>query len=200
MVVGITGGIASGKTTIAKELEKLGAVLVDADQIGHDVVDNVAEVRDRLREAFGDSIFDAQDRIDRSRLGERVFGDGDALGRLNAIVHPHLLEELRSRVEHLASGPGGKVIVIDAALLVEWKAQEWLDYLVVVESGAERQLERICSRDGLTREEARGRISSQVGADERAAVADEIIGNDAGLDDLARAAHDLWLRLEAIRK
>jgi len=195
LIVGITGGIASGKTTVARELEKQGAVLIDADAIGHDVVDRVPEVRVSLRESFGESLFTEAGAVDRSRLAERVFSDPEALETLNRIVHPHLLARIRSQVETFRKDNSGGVLVIDAALLVEWRAESWVDMLVVVESDPERQIERIRSRDGLSREAAVRRIASQVDPGRRAVVANEILMNERERVDLIAKARDLWERL-----
>lgn len=198
LIVGITGGIASGKTTVARQLERLGASLVDADQIGREVVDSIPEVRDALSKSFGDSVFGADGGVNRRLLADRVFSDPAALGELNRIVHPHLLRELRSRVEGLLARAGKKVVVIDAALLVEWRADSWIDYLVVVEVDREKQIERIQARDGFSRDQAAQRIVAQVDPRMRARVADEILKNGGSLSDLVSAAEQLWKRLEAM--
>ena len=199
LVVGITGGIASGKTTVARELERLGGVLIDADAIGHDVLDRTAEVRAALRESFGESVFAEDGRVDRSRLAERVFSDREALETLNRIVHPLLLADLRSQVDTFRRDDPGGVLVIDAALLVEWGAESWVDVLVVVESDPEKQIERIRSRDGLSQDAAVRRIRSQVDPERRAAVANEILTNAGERADLTLKARELWRRLSETR-
>ncbi len=195
-VVGITGGIASGKTTLARELEKRGAVRIDADAVGRDVVDRRPDVRSALRGVFGDSIFDADGTVDRGRLAERVFSDPGALRDLNRIVHPYLLAEIRSRIEAFRRADEGEILVVDAALLVEWGAESWVDVLVVVESDPERQVDRIRARDGWPREAAMRRIAAQADRAARARVADEIVTNDGEQADLAAKAEVLWRRLQ----
>ncbi len=195
LIVGVTGGIASGKTTVARELERQGAVRIDADRIGRDVVDRMPQVRQVLREAFGDSVFAEDGSLDRSRLAGLVFSDSEALEELNRIVHPHLLAEIRSRGNAFRREADGGVLVIDAALLVEWGGGVGVDYLVVVQSDSERQIERLRDRDGLSREEAVRRIGSQVDDSRRAKAADEILVNEGNLADLAAKARDLWRRL-----
>jgi dephospho-CoA kinase len=198
LVVGITGGIASGKTTVARELEKQGAHLIDADRIGREVVESLPEVQRSLRNSFVDSIFGGGGRVNRRRLADRVFSDGDALGKLNRIVHPHLLKELHQRVESLRGESRTAVVVIDAALLVEWGAEDWVDYLVVVEADRGKQIEHIETRNGFSREQAKQRITSQVHPQVRARVADEVLRNDGSLEDLTAAARDLWQRLQVL--
>lgn len=198
LVVGVTGGIASGKTTVARALERLGGRLIDADRIGREIVESSLEVQAALREAFGESVYDARGVLDRGRLAEKVFSDRGALDRLNRIVHPHLLAEIRSQLEAWRSEPDAGVVVIDAALLVEWGAREWVDYLVVVESDPEAQIERIQSRDGLTREGAVRRMEAQLSDLARAAAADEIVPNRGSRDDLVAEANRLWRRLEKL--
>lgn len=196
LVVGITGGIASGKSTVARELQRLGAHLIDADRIGHEILDSSAVVRQALQDRFGDSVFGSDGMIDRRLLGERVFENREALAALNCIVHPHLVAEIQSRVRELQARPEIRVVVIDAALLVEWNAEAWVQHLVVVETGLDEQIDRLQARDGLSREAAVQRITAQASPEARAAIASETVVNRGSLEDLIDEARSLWERLE----
>lgn len=198
LVVGITGGIASGKTTVARELERLGASLIDADEVGHEVLDSSPEARAELVHAFGSSVLTPEGRVDRVWLGNKVFSDPGALASLNRIVHPRLLARVGSRIQTLRDRPEVDVIVIDAALLVEWKAEEWVGYLVVVEADPDLRIERLCRRNGLTRQQALGRMDAQVDSAARARVADEIVVNRGSVEDLLDQTRGLWTRLLAL--
>jgi len=196
LVVGITGGIAGGKSTVARELQRLGAHLIDADHIGHEILDSSAVVRQALRDRFGDSVFGRDGMIDRRLLGERVFENREALAALNRIVHPHLVAEIQSRIRELQACPEIRVVVIDAALLVEWNAEAWVQHLVVVETSLDEQIDRLQARDGLSRKAAVQRITAQTSPEARAAVASETVVNRGSLEDLTDEARSLWERLE----
>lgn len=196
LVVGITGGIASGKSTVARELRRLGAHLIDADRIGHEILDSSPTVRQAVRDVFGDSVFGGDGMVDRRVLGERVFDDREALEALNNAVHPHLVAEIQSRVREAQARPEIRVIVIDAALLVEWNSDPWVQYLVVVETSLDEQISRLQARDGLSRRAALQRVTAQTSPEIRAEAADETVVNRGKLEDLIDEAHSLWRRLE----
>jgi dephospho-CoA kinase len=196
IVVGITGGIASGKTVLARELGKRGALVLDADEVGREVVESSPQILAAVREAFGDGVFDAEGRLLRRRLGDRVFADAESLARLNAIVRPALVREVRRRVDHFRRSSPGRVLVVDAALLVEWGARDWVDYLVTVEAEPDRQVARVRARDGSSEGEARNRVVSQLDPARRRDAADEVLRNDGTLEDMGARAEDLWRRVQ----
>lgn len=180
-VVGLTGGIASGKSTVARMLVELGAALIDADQLARDIVRPATPGLARLVEAFGNEILREDGTLDRKKLGEIVFADGDAREKLNAITHPLIAQAGAERIAALQDSDA-PYIVYEAALLVENGAHELFSGLIVVACTPETQLARIIARDDLTEEEAKARIVSQLPLEKKVEVADYVIENDGDLE------------------
>jgi dephospho-CoA kinase len=194
LCVGVTGGIGSGKSTVCEVFANLGATLLNADQIGHEVLASDASVQHALAEAFGDDVIGADGVPDRSKLGKRVFGDADALDTLNAIVHPSLLSLLRERMDHARMTPSTLLVVIDAALITEWGIESWFDRVMVVTAPAEVVRERLHGR-GLSDDQITRRISSQVPVRERAKRADIIVSNAGTRNAIEDRVRSIWNEL-----
>lgn len=194
-LIALTGGIASGKSTIAGRLAEHGAVVVDADQIVRDVQQPGSPVLADIAAEFGASMIRADGSLDRAALGGRVFGDDDAVKRLNAIVHPAVrLESARRFAAAFADDPGA-VVVYDVPLLVEARVDDPWQLIVVAHAPAEVRLRRLVELRGMTETDAGARISSQVSDDQRLAVADVVIDTAGSIDDTLRQTDDLWSRL-----
>jgi dephospho-CoA kinase len=194
--VGLTGGIASGKTTVARMLSDLGAFVADADRIAHELLAPGGRAVDAVVGHFGREILDARDGIDRSALARRVFADPAARAALNGIIHPEVRRELDLRIESFRRDKaGGPVAVVDAALLVETGRHRTFDRLVVVRCGRDTQLERILERDGVNRDEAEARIEAQAPLEKKLAVADYIIDTETSLGETRRRAEDVYAAL-----
>jgi dephospho-CoA kinase len=179
--VGLTGGIASGKTTVGQRLAERGALVLDADLLAHLVMSRGGSAHDRILDRFGREILDDRGRIDRARLGERIFRDSDARCDLNAIVHPEVLREAERRIAgYTGHSP---IAVFDAALLVETGAHLQFHKLLVVRCSEESQIRRLLARDGLTAEEARIRIGAQGPLRDKLAAADYVIDTEGTLRD-----------------
>ncbi len=191
--VGLTGGIAAGKTTIASLLTQLGAGVIDADAVAHDVVSPSGPAYLDVVARFGPRILGADGRIDRTILGGVVFADPGALEALNAIVHPRVRAEAARRMADLES-VGFKVAVLDAALLVETGMYRDLDRLVVVRCDRESQIRRLVQR-GLTRREAELRLAAQAPIERKLAVADYVIDTSVPLDETRRQTERVWAEL-----
>ena len=194
-LIALTGGIASGKSTIAARLAEHGAVIVDADRIVRDVQQPGSPVLDAIASAFGEDVIDADGSLDRAALGARVFGDDAALQRLNAIVHPAVRAESQRRFDSALAADPAAVIVYDVPLLVEARVDDPWDLIVVADAPAEVREERLVHERGLDREEARKRIASQASDEKRRAVADVVVDTAGSLDDTLRQTDDLWHRL-----
>lgn len=179
--VGLTGGVASGKSTVAAILEELGAVVVDADQIAREVVAPGTEGLAAVVEAFGPGILTAGGELDRPALGAIVFADEEARRRLEAIVHP--LVRRRGR-ELEAAAPEGALVVHDIPLLAETGQAESFDAVIVVDAPVETQVERMLSQRGWSREDAESRVAAQATREQRRAVATYVIDNTGTLEDL----------------
>lgn len=193
LVIGVTGGIASGKTTVSRVFERFGAEVIDADQLSREMVENDPAILDRLVASFGREILREDGSLDRRKLGRVVFGNRENLEKLNRTIHPPILAELTRRMEE-AKG-SGKAVVIDAALLVECDFLSPLDKLVLVVTDREKQVERLVERVGLSEVEAQQRIDSQLGAEEKQGFADYIIYNNGSLEELEQRAEELWGRM-----
>lgn len=188
-VIGLTGGIACGKSTVARLLVERGAACVDADQLARDVVAKGSDGLAAIVAAFGPEVLTETGELDRKKLGAVVFADAEKRKLLEGITHPRIALEGMKRIAELGSGPAPYVLY-EAALLVETGRHTTFPALVVVTVSPEVQRERLIGREGLTPEEAEARIASQMPLSAKEAVATFIVRNDGSLDAL-RAEVDL---------
>lgn len=187
--LGLTGGIASGKSTVAAELARLGAVVVDADALARAVVEPGSAGLEQVREAFGPEVIAADGSMDRAAVGQLVFADPEARQRLNGIIHPLV----RAEGQRLVAGAGADAVVVqDVPLLVETGQADAYDLVLVVEADVEERVARMVRDRGMTDGDARARIGAQATDEQRRAVADVLIVNDAGLEDLRRTTRRVW--------
>jgi dephospho-CoA kinase len=189
MFIGVTGQIGAGKTTAAKILASFGAVVIDADAIGHQVVEQSARLRQKLVKRFGKEILTGTQRISRKQLAKLAFADDDARQDLNRLVHPYLLKELRSQMRLLSRR--NKVVVIDAALLLDWHLDREMDLVLVVHAGRKVRLERLAAR-GITPEDALARERAQLPLAELKKRADYVLGNNGSVDRLCARLKRIW--------
>jgi len=181
--VGLTGGIASGKSTVAGMLAERGAYVVDADALAHAATAPGGAAYDRVVERFGRQVLDDDDRIDRDKLGRLVFGDVLARQALNQIVHPVVRAEADRRINAHAVNCPVPIGIVDAALLVETGAYRDFARLIVTRCSRRTQIERLMARDGMTAEEAEDRIAAQSPLAHKLAVADYIIDTETTLEE-----------------
>jgi dephospho-CoA kinase len=193
LIVGLTGGIASGKTTVAKILEERGCAIIEADLLAHEYLKPENPVAAEVIAEFGREIADANGKIDRGRLGEIVFGHAEKLKRLDAIIHPHVLHEITDRLNKLAEPGGPPIAVVVAALHIESGYYKNFDRLAVAWCTREQQLERAMSR-GLTREQAEKRIASQMPLEEKCKFADDLIDCSQTLEETRRQTEEALAR------
>jgi dephospho-CoA kinase len=192
--IGITGGIASGKTAVAGMLREMGFQVIDADGLGHSVIEPGTRAYEEIVAEFGAGVVGADGRIDRGKLGAIAFADAEKLKRLNAIVHPRVEEEMvRQFAEWEKSGVSDAAFV-EAALLVEAEYQKNLDGLVVAWCRPEQQMERLSAR-GLSEVEARRRIAAQMPAEEKLKFATEKIDCSGSLEETRRQVGELATKL-----
>lgn len=191
-LVALTGGIASGKSTVAARLAQLGATVVDADAIVRDVQQPGSPVLDAIADEFGVGMLSADGSLNRATLGQRVFGDPDAVARLNAIVHPAVRAESQRRFGDALSAAPDAVVVYDVPLLVEARVDDPWDLIVVAHAPAATRLERLVALRGLTGEAAQARIASQVSDDARLGIADVVIDTSGTLEHTLSQTDDLW--------
>ncbi|MET0853680.1 MAG: dephospho-CoA kinase [Microterricola sp.] len=199
-LIGLTGGIASGKSTVARRLVQHGAILIDADVLARRVVEKGTPGLARIREEFGDGVLSADGSLDREKLGAVIFHDDDARARLNAIVHPAVRElGEKLKAEAIAADPDA-VIVHDIPLLVEaGRASEPFDLIVVVEAPKKTRVARLVEERGLDPAHANARVESQASDEERRAVADVVIDTDESLAHTMSQVDDLWMRVQSER-
>ncbi|MCT9819947.1 dephospho-CoA kinase [Microbacterium sp. W1N] len=193
-LIALTGGIASGKSTVARSLAARGAVIVDADQIVRDVQQPGTPVLAAIAATFGDGILQPDGSLDRAALGAIVFADADARARLNGIVHPAVRAESQRRFDDAGADPAA-VVVYDVPLLVEARVDDPWDLIVVAYAPADVRRERLVRLRGLTAADADARIAAQVSDDQRLAIADVVIDTAGTLDDTERQVAALWERL-----
>ena len=194
-VIGLTGGIGSGKSTVSRLLAELGAVIIDADKVGHEAFKPDTEGWREVAAAFGRQILAADGKIDRKKLGEIVFGNPDSLERLNRIMHPRIHNMVKAQLEKYQQQRVG-VVVLEAPLLIDsgW-ASTVAEVWVTVASG-DTILRRLQKRAGLSQPESLARIRSQLSPEERVRHADVVIDTDCDLDELKVRVDELWQRLQ----
>lgn len=194
-LLALTGGIASGKSTIARMLTARGAVVVDADAIVRDVQAPGSPVLAAIVSEFGPDVVRDDGTLDRPALGARVFGHPERLAALNALVHPAVREESHRRFRAALDDDPAAVVVYDVPLLAEARGTGEWDLVVVAHAPAEQRVQRLVAHRGLTEADARARIASQAGDDERLALADVVIDTTGDLESTQRQVDELWTRL-----
>jgi len=193
IVVGLTGGIASGKTTVAEMLRERGAVIIDTDEIAREVTAPGSPALAEIARAFGSEMITEQGTLDRKRLGFLVFGDPGARRRLEQITHPRIRAEMRRRLQELRRRPQPPaVVVVVIPLLYEAGAQDEVDAVAAVSAPPEEQVRRLMARDGLPRAQAQARVQAQLPAAEKAARADFVVDASGTVEETARQAAKLW--------
>lgn len=192
--LGLTGGIGSGKSTVSAILEEFGASVVDADRIVRELQEPGAPVFDAMVEEFGPGIVAADGSLDRQAVADLVFGDDDALARLNAIVHPAVGAAIAERLAALADTDD--VVILDIPLLVE-SGRDDMAAVIVVDVDPDLAVERLVEHRGFSEDDARARMARQVSREDRLAKADVVLDNSGTPEDLRRQVEALWGRIEA---
>lgn len=196
MIIGLTGGIATGKSTVARLLEERGFHVIDADQVARDVVKPGEAALNDIVHHFGDEMLRDDGRLDRKRLGKRIFGDEEARKKLEAILHPRIRERMLEAIQKALKNQHDPVIV-DVPLLFETGWDRLTDAIIVVMAPPDVQLKRLMARDALTEEEARQRIQAQWPLEEKVKRADWVIDNRGDLNVLVKEVDRLieqWQR------
>ncbi len=189
-VLGLVGRAGSGKSTVARALGAEGAVVIDADAIGHAVTDHDDEVRAQLAAEYGADVYRPDGTLDRARVAAKVFSDPAARERLNQLTHPRIARRIQARIEELEAGRYTGLVVIDAALMLDFGLERACDAVMAVVSGEAAQLERLARSRGWSADEVRRRLAVQRPESELRAAADVTLENDGTQEQLETAARD----------
>lgn len=184
LIAGLTGGIASGKSSAGKIIEKLGGIIVDSDVLARQVVEPGEPALNKIIQRFGGGVLGENGALDREKLRDIVFYDDTALKDLNAIVHPAVYGEIARAMEEYRQDPGNTILFLDIPLLYESGGEVLVDAVVVVYVDRDTQIQRLIARDGFSREEAENRIDKQMSLDEKRDRADFVIDNRGTFEDL----------------
>lgn len=197
-LVALSGGIASGKSTIARRLSELGAVHIDADALAREAVAPGSQGLRAIRARFGDGVIAADGSLDRPALGQLVFSDADRLAALNGIVHPEVRRLAQERLDEIERADPRAVVIYDVPLLVEAGVDLPWDLVVIAEAPAEVRRQRMVELRGMSPEEAERRIANQASDDERRAVADVVVDTGGSLERTLEQTDALWERLRQV--
>ena len=190
-VIGLTGGIGSGKSTVSGFLAQLGAVIIDADRVGHEALSTSSQVRRELLATFGRQVLTPSGEVNPKKLAEIVFSNPESLSRLNQIMHPRMYDMVRAQLEEYRK-QGVGVVVLEAPLLIEASWTSLVDEVWVTVASQSTVLRRLKEKFGLSEPEALARIGCQLASKERVKHADVIIDTDCDLDELKAKVRELW--------
>ncbi len=193
--IGLTGGIGSGKSTVADLFRKRGAHVIDLDLLAREVVEPGRAAWQGIIEHFGREILNGEGRIDREALGRIVFRDSAKREELNRIVHPTVSHALRNRLDEIRRTEGDAIVIVDSPLLIEVGRHKKMDAVILVYASPETQIRRIMKRNGYTRQEALDRLRSQMPLDEKIPFADYVIHNDGEPGKAEAAVEEVWKEL-----
>lgn len=195
-IIGVTGGIGSGKSTVSRILRDLGAKIVSADKIARDIVHKGEKALLEIVEHFGDEILTSNGELDRKKLGTIVFGNNEKLEVLNSITHKYIAEKIVNIVEQFKMDNKSGIMVIDAPIPVEHGFIDIVDQVWVVTADIDVRVKRIIERDGITREEALSRINSQKKESEYLDIADEVLVNNGEIEELEKEVARLFIKAQ----
>jgi len=195
-VIGLTGGIGSGKSTVSKFLAHLGAVVIDADKVGHEVFKPGTKAWQEVVDAFGQGIISADGTIDRRKLGEIVFSNPGARAKLNQVMHPLIYEQVKSRIGEYGK-KGVAIIIVEAPLLLEVGWKSLVDEVWVTSASEATVIKRLKEQKGLSETQSLARIRAQLTDEERIRQADVVIDTDCALDELKEKVEALWRKLRS---
>jgi dephospho-CoA kinase len=194
-IIGLTGGIASGKSAAARILKELGAIIIDADEVARHAVEAGKPAWHDIVAFFGREILNSDDSINREKLGLQVFSQPDYLKKLNEMTHPRIMDEIRSRIKNAAREHPDGILILEVPLLYETGMESLCDLVWVVWVDHETQIRRLMLRDGISRENAVLRIQSQMLLDEKAQRADLVIDNNGSPEKMKQFLIDNYYRI-----
>ncbi|MCH7926828.1 MAG: dephospho-CoA kinase [Candidatus Dadabacteria bacterium] len=191
-IIGLTGNIACGKSTVAAIFKELGATLIDADKVARDIVGKGNPALGKIINHFGNEILNKDGTLNREKLGSKVFNDKNQRQILNDITHPEIFKEINNLIEKYRE-EGQKIVIIEAALIIEReKLKKIIDKLIVVSASKDIQIKRLKDRDGFSKEQAILRINSQIPTEEKIKHADFVIHNDSDIKKITKQVETIW--------
>ena len=197
--VGLTGGLATGKSFVGQALVEMGGHLLKADELGHQVLEPDGAAFAGVVEAFGSEILDAGGRIDRRRLGAQVFASKERLALLNSLVHPAVIASEEAWIASIAGAEPGAIVIVEAAILIETGSYQRFDRIVLTVCGSSQQIERAIKRDGLAREEVLDRLRRQMPLEEKRKFADYVIDTSGEKEATVGEVRRLWHQLRSLQ-
>lgn len=199
LIVGLTGGIASGKSVASKILRELGTLVIDADEVSREVMVPHTKCWKKVIRYFGKEILREDLTIDRKELADLVFNNPEQLVKLNSVVHPEIMRLIEEKLEEIKEKDPQAMVVIDAALLVETGMYKSCDKLVVVFAREETQIKRLMARDGVSKDEAQRRVNSQLPLKEKVKLADFVIENEGALRETREEVEKVFKALSSLK-
>jgi len=200
LLLGVTGGIATGKTAVAKMLEELGAPIVDFDVLARVVVEPGKPAYEQIVAFFGEEVLQKDGNIDRKRLSDIVFKDVEKRKKLEGFTHPQIGVEFVKRVNEITAANPNAIIQVAVPLLIEANLQHLFHKILIVYTSRETQIERLVLRDGITEEEATRILDAQLPIDEKVGYADFVVNNEKGLEETRKQVEELWKQLKDLQK
>jgi len=192
LVIGVTGSLGSGKTTVSGMLGCLGGKIVDADKIAHEIIKPYKKIYKKIVRVFGREVLKKDGSVDRRKLGQIVFKSSSALGTLNKIMHPEIIRLIKEDIQLTKK----KIIVLDAPLLVEAGLLNFVDYLIVVRAKKDAQLERVSKKSGIKKSEIIRRMKAQYPISAKVRLADFIIDNSRTLENTKKQVKEIWRKIK----
>jgi len=192
LVVGVTGIMGSGKTTVSRFLEEKGARVINTDVLARQLMEQSGPVREKIRKTFGEDSYTSDGRLDAKKIASLVFQNPEALNRLNAIVHPEVIRAIRDEIRKLAQADFRGILVVDAPLIFETGLAGVMDETLVVAASEDVCVERVVKRSGLSPEEVRARLRNQWPLEKKMALADRVVWNDGSLEQLKEQVEKIY--------
>jgi len=200
LIAGLTGGIATGKSTVSEMFRKLGAYVIDFDVLSRVVVEPDMPAWKDIVQFFGESALNADRTLDRAKLGDIVFGDEERRKQLQGFIYPRLFEEYSRRIRDIEEKDSGAIVIADVPLLIEIRLQTMFEKIILVYAPEEQQLQRLIERDGFSHEDARKRLKAQMSIEEKLKHADYVVHNIGPLDSTEAEVQDIYKELQRLNR
>lgn len=199
MIIGLTGGIGSGKSTVCQLFTELGAEVIDADRLAREITNSDQQILDTIREVFGENNFHPDGRLNRAQLGRLVFGNKTALEKLNQIIHPAVIRTIQEKITQFRVEKPKKILIVESAILFESHMENLFDLIIVVDADISTVIKRLKNRDHLTDQDIKKRLKSQMPANEKKARAHFTIQNNGDLPMLKTHVEEILRKIKSYK-